>query len=618
VANLVSNWKAANFKATTTTLSLGPPTTITHGGSMNVSIGVTATGATPNGDVSLIAQSQPSPSGQAGVDFFTLTSGAATGTTTLLPGGSYNVIAHYEGASASGNFFGGSDSTPVAVTVSPETSTTAITAFTINSTFSQYVYFNAGQNVPYGDLIYLHAAVAGASGNGIPTGTVSMSDNTVAIPGSPFTLSSDGSTSTPDGLVNLPAGSQSVTASYSGDSSFNSDNSSPFVFNITQAGTGLTVTPSSTSIAQGQSVTLTANFTTLGTASLPSFGNPPTGNVTFYSGTTSLGTGAITGTAGSGSFLTSSYTPATATASLTTTALPIGSDSITAVYNGDTNYSSSTSPAVVVNVSGPDFSLSAPQVTVTQGGTTTVTVTVTAIGNFTGVVGSFTCSSLPAEASCDNGNPTTVTGAGTTTITISTAGVGQARQNRQVRRAANETPRTGQRTGWMATAMFSLVGICVIGVPLRRRPRTTLVAMMILIMVLLPSCGGGGTPPPPPNPVPSISSLSPTQQAMGSQSQTLTINGTGFISSSAVTYNGTAHTATYVSGTQLTINLTASDMAATGSFPVVVTNPAPGGGSSSPSNFTVTTGTPVGTFPVTVTATSGTTQHSTTFNLVVQ
>jgi hypothetical protein len=136
------------------------------------------------------------------------------------------------------------------------------------------------------------------------------------------------------------------------------------------------------------------------------------------------------------------------------------------------------------------------------------------------------------------------------------------------------------------------------------------------------SCGGGGGQTVTNNPVPSISSLSPTQQAAGSQSQTLTINGTGFISSSSVTYNSTAHAATFVSASQLTISLSASDMAATGTYPVVVTNPAPGGGSSSPANFNVVTGTPVGSFTVTVTATSGTApnqlQHNTTFTLIVQ
>ncbi len=90
------------------------------------------------------------------------------------------------------------------------------------------------------------------------------------------------------------------------------------------------------------------------------------------------------------------------------------------------------------------------------------------------------------------------------------------------------------------------------------------------------------------NPVPAITSLSPSSAPAGSAAQILTITGTGFISTSTVTFNGVAHTATFVSSTQLTIMLTASDQATAGSYPVVVTNPSPGGGPSNAVNFTVT------------------------------
>ncbi len=54
-----------------------------------------------------------------------------------------------------------------------------------------------------------------------------------------------------------------------------------------------------------------------------------------------------------------------------------------------------------------------------------------------------------------------------------------------------------------------------------------------------------------------------------------------------MTYNAVAHAATYVSATQLTITLSAGDQATAGSYAVVVTNPAPGGGASNAVNFTV-------------------------------
>ena len=89
------------------------------------------------------------------------------------------------------------------------------------------------------------------------------------------------------------------------------------------------------------------------------------------------------------------------------------------------------------------------------------------------------------------------------------------------------------------------------------------------------------------NPAPTITSLSPTSIQADSIVQTLTINGTGFIAASTVGINGVAKTMTFVSGTRLTIQITESDLAQTGSYPVVVTNPAPGGGTSNVLSFLV-------------------------------
>ena len=65
------------------------------------------------------------------------------------------------------------------------------------------------------------------------------------------------------------------------------------------------------------------------------------------------------------------------------------------------------------------------------------------------------------------------------------------------------------------------------------------------------------------------------------------------MASSTVTYNGIAHTLTFVNASQLTISLTAADLATAGGYPVVVTNPTPGGGASSAVNFTVVSNNPV-------------------------
>ena len=120
------------------------------------------------------------------------------------------------------------------------------------------------------------------------------------------------------------------------------------------------------------------------------------------------------------------------------------------------------------------------------------------------------------------------------------------------------------------------------------------VVLFLGIGLLLTGCGGsgsggdgGGSGQDQNNPVPTIASLSPSSATEGAAAQTLTIAGTNFLSAATVTYNGASRSATFVSATELTIQLTASDQATAGSYPVVVTNPTPGGGASNAVDFTV-------------------------------
>lgn len=109
-----------------------------------------------------------------------------------------------------------------------------------------------------------------------------------------------------------------------------------------------------------------------------------------------------------------------------------------------------------------------------------------------------------------------------------------------------------------------------------------------LLAFLLCSCGGGSSTPPPPsgNPAPSVQSLSPTSAAAGSNGFTLTITGSNFLSSSSVTWNSNSRQATFVSSSQLTIPIAASDLSTSGTVSVIVSNSTPGGGQSS-ANFTI-------------------------------
>lgn len=111
------------------------------------------------------------------------------------------------------------------------------------------------------------------------------------------------------------------------------------------------------------------------------------------------------------------------------------------------------------------------------------------------------------------------------------------------------------------------------------------------LVLLLSACGGGGSSSSSSsssrNPAPGASSISPTSAPAGSRAVTLTVTGSGFISSSVVRWNGADRATTYKSSTQLTAEISPADLANAGSAQVTVFNPAPGGGVSGSLVFTV-------------------------------
>ena len=90
------------------------------------------------------------------------------------------------------------------------------------------------------------------------------------------------------------------------------------------------------------------------------------------------------------------------------------------------------------------------------------------------------------------------------------------------------------------------------------------------------------------NPLPTISSISPATAVAGSGGFTLTITGTNFVNGAVVRWNGSPRPTTFVSSTQLTAAIPASDIATAGTANVTVFNPAPGGGTSNTATFTIT------------------------------
>jgi uncharacterized protein (TIGR03437 family) len=90
------------------------------------------------------------------------------------------------------------------------------------------------------------------------------------------------------------------------------------------------------------------------------------------------------------------------------------------------------------------------------------------------------------------------------------------------------------------------------------------------------------------NPVPTLTSLSPSSAIAGGAGFTLTVNGSNFVPGSVVRWNGSNRATTFVSSTQLTAAIPNSDIAAAGSASVTVFNPSPDGGTSTALNFNIT------------------------------
>jgi YVTN family beta-propeller protein len=100
------------------------------------------------------------------------------------------------------------------------------------------------------------------------------------------------------------------------------------------------------------------------------------------------------------------------------------------------------------------------------------------------------------------------------------------------------------------------------------------------------------------NPIPTVNSLGPSAAPVGGQAFTLSVSGSNFVASSVVQWNGTNRPTNFASSSQLTAQISASDIAAAGTATVTVFNPAPGGGSSNTSAFTIGAG---GVYPQSIT-----------------
>jgi hypothetical protein len=321
------------------------------------------------------------------------------------------------------------------------------------------------------------------------TFTATVAPNTLSVsPTGTVTFFVDGAAGTPVALstaapfiatfkIDFPsAGTHTVSATYSGDSTYTASTAASLALTIVASGTQpttTTVTASPTTVPLGSAITLNATVSGATAGTL-------TGPVTFTTNGKTIGT-VNQVTLGPGNTATASLN-SSATASLGFTP---GTDTITATYGGDT-FNAGSSGTVAVTVTNPSISLTATNVTISSpapGNTGTSTITLTSTGGYTGTanLSATSATSLnisgtlsPASVALTSG------GTGTATLTFTT-----------VAASGNVKKGLGGRIAVAGgTAAGCILLLLIPGIRRRRWP----VALVMLVFLSVGAglgCGGG-------------------------------------------------------------------------------------------------------------------------------
>jgi hypothetical protein len=411
--------------ATTTTLVASP-----YPGLYGTATSLTATVATagtsaPTGTVAF---------SDDGSIFATTTLGSggiATASAPLLTGGTHSLSATY-GGDGSNAISTGTET----LLVNTATPTVTLTASPSSSS-------------TYGSSLGFLATTTGVTGAANPTGNYNVDDGTVMLiqgVGGSFSISS------------LRVGSHSITATYVGDANYAAASSPAVSVTVSAASTATALTASPTAAVFGDAVVLSAGVT--------AGGGTPSSTVNFTANGSAIGSATLDGTGH---------------ATLTTTSLPVGTDSIQAVFAGSMYYPTSTSSTVSVTITAPSFGISTttPSLTIPQGQSGTDTISITPSGNFTSPI-VFGCTGLPAYATCSFSPNNVAPGLSvvTTTLTVAT----DVKVSAVLSRA----------TVWYAGLL--LLGFGLLGG--RRRMRRTMPRLLALVLLMvgmgaLGACGSG-------------------------------------------------------------------------------------------------------------------------------
>lgn len=229
--------------------------------------------------------------------------------------------------------------------------------------------------------------------------------------------------------------------------------------------TALTVAPNPAVF--GQSITFTATVT-------PAPTGTPGGTVSFYSGSTLLGTGDVN---------------SSGVAAFTSTSLLAGDLSITAVYSGNAAAAAASTSGETGLEVATTFGVTAPSTpfTVKAGGAVDIDITVPPLGGAFDSVVIMSASGLPAGATATFTPPTVVPGASgaTTVLTIQTA--------------ARTAGIPAHQQSFPFAPLTLAAGLCVMAGRRKRLVRSMQIALMIATLAgatfMLSGCNGGFSGP---------------------------------------------------------------------------------------------------------------------------
>jgi trimeric autotransporter adhesin len=380
-----------------TSVIIKPSTTSPAGGaSVTVTGTVTATNlgtVSPTGTLTInldgVAQGAATLATASGV-----TSGALS--VTMPASGSHTIQGIYSGDSN----YNTSTSPSVTVAVAKTASVTTISATPSTLTSGTTESFTAT----------LAPATTVTGTTYVLTGTVSFYDASTTLLG---TATVSGDTAILTGITLSATASHTVTAVYSGDTTYSTSTSAPLLLSATLLPVTVTLTESSTVLVSGQPVTLTATVTPVNTPALTIEQNP-SGYVLFYAGTTLI----------SGQVPIVQSTGYSSVASFVLTSLTAGTSVITAQYFGDTTYGAAVSNSVTLQSEDFGVSCNVTNVNVVQGATASPSpvCTVASLGGLTGDI-QITCAEqnppLVGAIAC-NFNPTVIATSGVSTLSIAT------------------------------------------------------------------------------------------------------------------------------------------------------------------------------------------------------